>query len=192
MSDVPDLKNQKLIETTLSTEEVFKGQFLKVQRDQVALSTGAQSVREYITHPGASMVIPVLADGRVLMIHQFRYPLKKVFIEFPAGKIDIGENTLQTAHRELKEETGCTAQQMAWLTTIHPVIGYSDERIEIYLAQDITRGQQKLDAGELVELQAYTLEELLGLVRGNQITDVKTQIGIFWLHQIRSGAWKAE
>lgn len=178
-----------LLEKTINSVEVFIGKFLRVQRDQVELSNGQISHREYIKHPGAAMVIPVLSDGRVVMVRQYRHAVKKTFLEFPAGKIDKGEEHLKTAHRELKEETGYSSKDMKWLTTIHPVIGYADERIEIYLAKELSEGEQNLDHGEHVEVELHSLADLLEQVRKNEITDVKTQIGIFWLNQIQFGTW---
>lgn len=178
-----------LVEKTINTVEAFIGRFLRVHRDQVQLPDGKMAYREYIKHPGAAMVIPVLEDGRVVMVRQYRHALKKIFLEFPAGKIDSGEDTLQTAKRELLEETGYSASQMIWLTTIHPVIGYADERIEIYLAKDLKAGSQKLDEGEHLDVESHELSELVQLVRDNQITDVKTQIGVFWLQQIQNKNW---
>jgi len=155
----------------------------------VKLSDESLAVREYITHPGAAMIIPVLDNGQIVLTKQFRYALKKVFLEFPAGKIDKNEDVLETAHRELAEETGYTTKHMKWLTTIHPVIGYSDERIEIFLATQLVPGAQKLDPGEMVEVENYSLQDLLGMVREQKITDVKTQIGVFWLQQFLENGW---
>jgi len=182
--------SSKLIEKTLSTVEVFKGKFLKVMRDDVELPSGQKAFREYIQHPGAAMIIPLFPDGRILLVRQYRHALKKIFLEFPAGKIDQGETTEQTAHRELKEETGLTAGNMKWLTTIHPVIGFANERIELYLATDLTIGEQKLDHGEELELVYYQLPELLEMIRQHDVTDVKTQIGILWLEKILSKKWE--
>lgn len=178
-----------LLEKTLSSVEVFIGKFLRVQRDQVELSNGQISYREYIKHPGAAMVIPLLDDGSVVMVRQYRHAMKQAFLEFPAGKIDKGEEPLQAAHRELKEETGYSCGEMIWLTTIHPVIGYADERIEIYLAKSLTQGQQNLDAGEYVEIETHQPQELLEMIRKNQMTDVKTQIGVFWLSRLLNNEW---
>jgi ADP-ribose pyrophosphatase len=180
-----------LIETKVAGEVAFQGALLQVHRDVVRLPDGQESLREYIRHPGAVMVVPVLADGSVLMERQFRYPSGRIFLEFPAGKIDPGESPLATGRRELLEETGYVADEWRYLTTIHPGIGYSDERIEIWLARGLVHQAAKLDAGEFLEVFSMTLTEGLAAVRDGRITDVKTVIGFFWLEKIRAGEWPA-
>lgn len=179
----------ELKETRLDGETVYAGPFLKVERDRIQLPDGSQSQREFIRHPGAVVIIPVLPDGRILLERQFRYPNSQVFIEFPAGKIDPGEDHLECAKRELEEETGYTAAKWRFVCTIHNAIAYSDEHLEIFLAEDLTPGQQKLDEGEFLETFSASLPEMLEMVRRGEITDVKTIIGAFWLEKIRSGTW---
>lgn len=181
---MPELK-----ETRLDGSVVYDGPFLKVERDRIRLPDGKESHREFIRHPGAVVILPLLPDGRILLERQFRYPNGKVFIEFPAGKIDPGEDHLDCAKRELVEETGYTAARWRFVCTIHNAIAYSDEHLEIFLAEDLTHGEQQLDAGEFLELFSVTLPELLELVRRGEITDVKTIIGTFWLEKILAGDW---
>lgn len=176
-----------LVEKQLTSELVYQGSFLKVLRDHVELPDGNTSTREYIPHPGAAMVIPVTAEGQLIMIRQYRYAVKEIFIEFPAGKIDAGEQGLQTARRELEEETGLVAAEFRYLTTIHPVIGYSNEKIEIYLARGLSTTRQKLDHGEFLEVFEIPFAEALEKMRQGEITDVKTMIGLFWYQQVLSG-----
>ena len=178
-----------LKETRIDGGTVYDGHFLKVQRDRVALPDGKLTAREYIKHPGAVVILPLLDDGTVLMERQFRYPLDRVFIEFPAGKIDAGEDTLACAQRELEEETGYTASDWQFVSTIHNAIAYSDEHLELYLARGLVAGPAKLDDGEFLETFTATIDDLLEWVRDGRITDVKTVIGVFWLDKIRSGAW---
>ncbi|XGC80252.1 NUDIX domain-containing protein [Bdellovibrio bacteriovorus] len=178
-----------LEEKTLSTEQIFKGRFLKVERDQVQAPDGKVYTREYILHPGAAMMIPLLPNGKVVMVHQYRHAPRKVFLEFPAGKRDHNEDSLLTAKRELKEETGYEAKEWKFLTTIHPVIGYSNEHIDLYLAKDLTLTQQTLDHGEFLEVVELTPAELMQKVADGQVSDVKTQIGAFWLDKIIRGEW---
>jgi ADP-ribose pyrophosphatase len=182
--------DQHLTESFISGEMVYEGHFLKVKRDVVALPDGKHTAREYILHPGAVVILPLLDDGTVLMERQFRYPLHQVFIEFPAGKIDAGEDPLAAARRELEEETGYTAGQWDLVSTIHNAIAYSDEHLELYLARGLKAGPVNLDEGEFLETFTATVDELLEWVREGKITDVKTVIGIFWLDKFRSGAWK--
>ncbi|MCQ8894964.1 NUDIX hydrolase [Limnobacter humi] len=172
-----------LQETCLTSERVYDGALLKINRDTVRLPNGAESVREYTEHPGAVMVIPVLADGRYVMERQFRYPLSRVFLEFPAGKIDPGEEPLATAHRELREETGYSATSLQYLTTIHPVISYSTERIVLYVARGLTAAQQQLDDNEFLDVVLVHPDELMAQIRNGEVSDVKTIIGAFWLNQ---------
>ncbi len=178
-----------LVEKTLGTEQTYNGRFLKVHRDEVMLPDGKTSFREYILHPGAAMVVPVLDNGNVVMVRQYRHAVKEVLLEFPAGKIDAGEKSVQTAVRELTEETGYTAREMRYLTSIYPVIGYANEKIDIFLAKGLTVGTQKLDHGEFLELVEINPADLLPMVRRGEVADVKTQIGIFWLDKLLDGTW---
>ena len=178
-----------LEEKTLSSKQVYKGRFLKVEQDQVQAPDGKIYVREYIMHPGAAMMIPLLENGNVVMVHQYRHAVKQVFLEFPAGKRDHGEETLLTAKRELKEETGYDAKDWKFLTTIHPVIGYSNEHIDLFLARDLTLSDRKLDHGEFLEVVEIKPQELMSYVRDGKVSDVKTQIGAFWLDKILRGEW---
>jgi ADP-ribose pyrophosphatase len=179
-----------LKETRIDGETAFDGGFLKVSRDRVTLPDGSVTAREYIRHPGAVVILPLFDDGRVLLERQFRYPMDRVFIEFPAGKIDPGEDHLACAQRELQEETGYTASGWHFLSTIHNAIAYSDEHLELYLARGLQAGEARLDAGEFLETFTATVPELLDMVRRGEVTDVKTVIGAFWLEKILAGAWK--
>jgi ADP-ribose pyrophosphatase len=178
-----------LRETRIDGELAYDGHFLKVSRDRIKLPDGSESVRELIRHPGAVVILPLLADGRVLLERQFRYPNDRVFIEFPAGKIDPGEEPLATAKRELEEETGYSAAEWNFVCTIHNAIAYSDEHLDIFLARGLTAGEAKLDDGEFLELFTATIPELLDMVKRGQITDVKTIIGTFWLEKFAAGTW---
>jgi ADP-ribose pyrophosphatase len=178
-----------LAETCVESTTVHAGKFLTLKCDTVALPDGKHATREYVQHPGAVMVIPLFDDGRVLMERQYRYPLARVMTEFPAGKLDPQEGALACAIRELKEETGYTAREYVYLTRIHPVISYSTEFIDIYLARGLSAGEAKLDDGEFLETFTATLPELLDWVRNGQITDVKTIIGTFWLEKTLGGTW---
>ena len=170
-----------LLETRITSEDVFEGKLLHVKRDTVRLPDGETATREYIAHPGAVMIIPRLPDGKLLLERQFRYPLARIFIEFPAGKIDPGEEPGTTAARELLEETGYTAERWSHIGTLHPLITYSTERIEIYTADALTFVGAKLDAGEFVETFTATLEEALAWIDRGEITDVKTMLGLLLL-----------
>lgn len=179
-----------LIEVQVDTQLAYDGHFLKVQKDTVRLPDGKQSSREYIKHPGAVVILPIFDDGSILLERQYRYPLQDVFIEFPAGKIDPGEDRLDCAKRELREETGYTAKDWQFLCTIHNAIAYSDEHLDIFIARGLTPGARKLDDGEFLETFTATVQEMLEWVREGKITDVKTVIGAFWLEKIAAGQWK--
>jgi len=174
---VPD----KLVETFLDGEEVYSGRLLKVHRDRVRLPDGAESAREYIRHPGAVAIVPLLEDGRVVLERQFRYPVGKVFVEIPAGKLEPGEDHLETGKRELLEETGYVAREWRRLGLIHNAIGYSDEIIEIWLARGLTRQAQQLAEGEFLEVFSLPLAEAQAMARDGRITDVKTIVGLLWM-----------
>lgn len=188
MTDDPGIPRD-LTEQCIESEAVFDGALLHVRRDRVRLPNGHESVREYIRHPGAVCVVPVLEDGALLLERQYRYPLRREFIELPAGKIDAGESTLRTGQRELLEETGYVADEWRYLMTMHPVIGYSDERIELWLARGLRHRGARLDQGELLETFRMALPDALEAVRDGRITDVKTVIGIFWAERVLAGGW---
>ena len=178
-----------LDETFIDGALVYEGHFLKVARDRIALPDGKETYREYIHHPGAVVILPLLDDGTVLLERQFRYPLHQVFVEFPAGKIDAGEASLACAMRELQEETGYTATQWDFVCTIHNAIAYSDEHLDLYLARGLVAGPAKLDDGEFLEIFSASLPDMLAMVRDGRITDVKTVIGTFWLEKFLNGSW---
>ena len=178
-----------LKETRLDGELAYDGGFLKVTRDRIALPDGAETHREFIRHPGAVVILPLFDDGSVLLERQFRYPLDRVFIEYPAGKIDPGEDPLACAKRELQEETGYTASDWHFLCTIHNAIAYSDEHLNLYLARGLTAGEAQLDDGEFLETFRASVPEMLEKVRSGEVTDVKTVIGTFWLEKILDGRW---
>lgn len=177
-------------ENVLKSTMVFQGTFLKIIRDRVQTPSGHIKNIEYIRHPGAALIIPLSSDGKVIMEKQYRHPLQKIFLEFPAGKIAEGETSLQTAQREFQEETGYTAQKWTFLTTIHPVIGYADEKIDIYLAEHLIPGPANLDPGEHVEVLEMSVVELMEKVKSGEVTDVKTQIAAFWLEKVIRKEWK--
>lgn len=168
-----------LTEHCISSEVIASGGMLTVKRDQVRLPNGNTSHREYVMHPGAVVVVPILANGNVILEKQFRYALHQVFIELPAGKIDAGEEILVTGQRELLEETGYSANDWVKLGHQHPCIGYSNEVIYIYLARDLVAGTHKRDADETIEVFEASFADCLGMIQNGEITDGKTIVAIF-------------
>jgi ADP-ribose pyrophosphatase len=185
---IPD-GDEHLREHPLDSEQVFKGKLLDVRRDSVRLPDGSTATREYIKHSGAVLVVPILDDGSLVVERQYRYPLAKVMLEFPAGKIDPGESTLTCAVRELSEETGYTAAEWARAGLLNNAIAYSNEGIEIWFARGLTRGAQELDAGEFLDVHTATFDELMAMSQRGGITDAKTLIALLWLQNWQSGRW---
>lgn len=176
-------------EITLSSQTVFKGKLLHVKADQVRLPNGHESVREYIVHPGAAMIIALLDEQTIVLERQYRYPLNRHFIELPAGKIDPGEDPLHTAQRELREECGYIASEWRHLTTLHPGIGYSNERIELYLARGLTQTGNQLDEDEFLEVLHVPMAEAMNWIRDGRITEAKAVTGLLWAEKILRGEW---
>ena len=175
-----DSKHKDFTEHPRSSRTVYKGRLLHVLEDEVTLPDGRGARREYVRHPGAAAIVPFLDAATVLLVRQYRYPLGRHFHEIPAGKIDAGETALQAAQRELKEECGCTAAEWVQLTTIHPCIGYSDERIELFAARGLTETGLAPDDGEFLESVPVKLDEAMRWLRDGLITDEKTIIGLLW------------
>ena len=182
-------EHSDLSETEVASETVFRGQLLQVKCDSVRLPDGKAATREYIEHNGAVMIIPLLETGELVLERQFRYVMRKHCLEFPAGKIDPGEEPFATARRELLEETGYVAREWNYLTTIHPTVAYSTERILVYLARGLEHRGSRLDEGEFLEVLKLTPTALLELVRAGEVSDVKTVMGALWLEKLLRGDW---
>ena len=163
-----------LSERRIAGEQVYRGVLLDVRRDRVRLPDGKETVREYVAHPGAVLVVPVHNDGRMVVERQFRYPHNRSFLEFPAGKLDPGESPLATGVRELIEEAGYTAQVWTRLGVIHPVISYSTEAIEIYAAHRLAHVGARLDPGEFLEIVEFTEAALYDAIDAGRLTDAKS------------------
>jgi ADP-ribose pyrophosphatase len=189
MMTMKSTSDSHLIEHTLDHTELLKGHFLHAFRDIVRLPNGDTATREFVIHPGAVMVIAMHDDGRLVMERQYRYPMQQVMIEFPAGKLDPGEDRWACAQRELLEETGYRASEWAHAGVLHPVISYSTEFIDIWFARGLSHGERQLDYGEFLDVFDASLDELLAWTRDGQLTDAKTLTGLLWLQNHRSGAW---
>lgn len=173
-----------LIESEISSTTVFKGALLEVHKDQVLLPNGKESIREYVVHPGAVVILAFLDNGNLLFERQYRYPLQRVFLELPAGKIDPDEAAIDAAQRELLEETGYTAGEWEYLGVMHPCIGYSNERIEIFCARSLRlTNETQLDHNEFLEVVELTPDAAKQAVWNGQITDSKTITSLFWLER---------
>jgi ADP-ribose pyrophosphatase len=188
-SDPPAFGDAHLREDLVETRRVYLGHFMDVRRDEVRLPDGSLAAREYIVHPGAVMVVPLLDDGRLVIERQYRYPMGRVMLEFPAGKLDAGEAPLTCARRELLEETGYSAREWARAGLLNNAIAYSTEAIEVWFARGLVAGKPHLDAGEFLEVGSASQSELEDLAREGLLTDAKTLVGLLWLRHWREGRW---
>ncbi len=185
MSDAHDSGFPDLTEHTLSSERLLDGKLICVQRDRVSLPDGSESWREYVLHPGAVVIAAFVDDDTLIFEHQYRYPVRRHFIELPAGKIDPHEPHGETARRELLEETGYTATEWHHAITMHAGIGYSNETIELYVARDLNHVGHQRDAGEFMEVFTMSLDEAVEKVGTGEITDTKTAFSLLWLDKFR-------
>lgn len=184
-----DQHGEDFSETPIDSKTVFQGVLLEVIADRVRLPNGNESIREYIHHPGACTIIAFLDEQTILFERQFRYPLRRHFVELPAGKIDAGEDPLRTAQRELKEECGYEAAEWRHVATLHPCIGYADEHIEFYIARDLKHVGHALDQDEFLQVFPLTISEALSWVRDGRITEAKAITGVLWAEKIARGEW---
>ncbi len=182
------MKSQVLTETLLSSQQVFEGGFLDIRRDTVQLPNGKSATREYVVHPGACVVIPLLDNGDVILEKQFRYPVGREMIEFPAGKLDPNEDPLICALRELREETGYSASEWAYAGCMHLAIAYSTEVIHIYFARGLVQGERDLDEGEFLDVFTAPAQQLITWCAEGSVTDAKTVTCALHLQQFLSGA----
>jgi len=189
---VSPVLDQHLREHRLDGEVLTEGGFLELRKDLVRLPDGSSATREYIQHVGAVAVIPLLDDGRIVLVRQFRYPVGRVLLELPAGKLDAGESVLSCGQRELLEETGYRAAEWAFAGAIHNAAAYSSESIHLWFARGLEAGEQRLDAGEFLEVVRHTEAELDAFAARGELPDVKTLIGLQWLQRWRAGAWQLQ
>lgn len=183
------MSEQHLKEQAQQSELLFEGRFLHARRDTVGLPDGSTATREYVIHPGAVVVVPLLDDGRVVLERQYRYPVGQVMVEFPAGKLDAGEDPLVCGQRELIEETGYRAREWAYAGRMHLAVAYSTEVIHVYFARGLEAGERKLDAGEFLDVFSATPAQLLDWCRDGTVTDAKTLSCALFLQNVLSGAW---
>jgi ADP-ribose pyrophosphatase len=176
-------------ERKLGSRQVYKGGLLQVNEDEVRLPDGGVATREYVVHPGAAIILPIFDDATVLLERQFRYPVGMHCYELPAGKLEAGEPALETAKRELLEETGYVAAQWRELGPMFPCVGYSSERIDFFLARGLEFRGARLDDGEFLETIRMPLSEGLAWVRSGRISDVKTMLGLLWAEKIVTQGW---
>lgn len=177
--------NKDLEEQFLESNQVFDGKLLKVYSDTVLLPNGDKSTREWIKHPGAVAVVPILDDGKIAMVKQYRYPMGKITLEIPAGKLDADESPEHCVMRELKEETGYTTCDIKKLTAIATTVGFSNELIHLYMAKNLVEGEQCPDEDEFINVEKYTYKELEQMIQSGEIIDAKTIVALLMIKNLK-------
>ncbi len=167
----------------ISHQEIYRGKIVTLHVDEIQQASGRTTIREVVLHPGGVTAVPVLDDGRILLIRQFRYPIGKYILELPAGKLDSGQSPIETVARELEEETGFRASSLAFETTFYTTPGISDEAIHLFIARELTPCVQRLEEGEHIMVEAYSISECLEKMHSGDIADGKTILGILWYIQ---------
>jgi ADP-ribose pyrophosphatase len=164
----------------LEHNEIYSGKIVKLHVDTVQLASGKETIREVILHPGGVVAVPILPDGRILLVRQFRYPLKKFILELPAGKLDSGQSPRDTIACELEEETGYRAAVIEYQFSFYTTPGISDEIIHFFRASDLTPVPQRLQEGEHITVEPHSADECLRKIGTGEIADGKTILGILW------------
>ncbi len=172
-------------EEKLSSEEIFSGRIIRVVKDTVRLPNGRQSTREVAYHKSASAVLPILPDGRLVLVEQYRYAVGEVVLEIPAGILEEGEDPMETAKRELMEETGYLPGKLTELLVYYSSPGFTNEKIHIYLAEELTPAEKDPDFDEFLETRVLTLPEALDLIKQGDLTDGKSLIAICYYALLR-------
>ena len=181
-----------LVERTIDTTTVYRGHFLHVRQARVRLPDDSEAWREFIVHPGAVVMVPMLDDGRLVIERQYRYPMGRVMTEFPAGKLSGNEPPIECAVRELAEETGYTAREWARAGVLHNAIAYSDEFIEVWFARGLQGGVRHLDEGEFLDVGTASADELDAMAARGELTDAKSLVALMWLQNWRAGRWPVQ
>lgn len=164
----------------ISHKEIYRGKIVVLHVDEIRQKSGGTTIREVVHHPGGVTAVPIQEDGRLLLIRQFRYPIGKYILELPAGKLDSGQSPEETIARELEEEIGQRAASITYLTTFYTTPGISDEAIHFFIARGLTSCGQRLEEGEHITVEAYTVDECLRMIQKGEINDGKTILGILW------------
>ena len=172
-----DPRDRNLAEIPVSEDKIFSGLIFDVNRMQVKLPNGHDAARDIVRHPGAVAIVALTDDGRICLVRQFRAPLGRVTLEIPAGKLDLGEDPLECAKRELNEETGLVAERIAFLTSLATTPGFTDERIHLYMATGLSFGPAHPDEDEFLNVDLVPLDELIDAVLDGRIEDTKTICG---------------
>ena len=167
-----------LAKKKLSGEQIFSGRVIDLSVDKVELENGKITTRELITHPGGVCVVPIDENGDIYMVKQFRYPFSEVLLEVPAGKLEKGEDHRECGIRELKEEIGAEAGYFEYLGCLYPTVAYDTEIIHMYLAKELSFGEQSLDDGEFIDIVKLPFEKAVEMVMNNEIPDAKTQLAV--------------
>lgn len=160
----------------------FKGNLLNFYSDTILIDNDREVIYDFIEHKGASAMIPIDKDGKILMVRQYRNAIDKYTLEIPAGSLDPGENSLTCAIRECEEETGYRPNNVHHLVDVHTTVAFCNELIKVYYSDDLTPTKQKLDEGEYINVERHSLEELISMIYSGKITDAKTIAGLFALN----------
>ena len=167
-----------LIETLVTSEELYHGKMIHLFCDTVHLPNGENAIREVMRHPGAAAVVPLTREGNVVLVRQYRYPFSRVMLEIPAGKLDPNEEPIDCARRELQEETGYQAEELLPLGVFYPSVAVLDEKIHLFLARGLTLCAQNLDEDEFLHVEERPLDELVREIMRGDVPDGKTQTAI--------------